>query len=159
MLVEYKSILPPDSNLYLYVFEQQHLIKCSGFIVKIYLNNIYFLPRTIDPFQTSVFDQTYLLTPRLLQTSYSYVNALILESRSIIIYSFNLKSSEKFWKFDFFRNFRTSELSQTTPSPRPGMSEISKPPPPHLPDVLCRRPLRAAENFGYWNLSVRFQNP
>ena len=117
---------PPDSNLYFYVFEQQHLIKCSGFIVKINLNNIYFLPRTIDPFQTSVFDQTYLLTPRLLQTS--YVNALILESRSIIIYSFNLKSSEKFWKFDFFRNFRTSELSQTTPLP-------------HLPGVLCRRPL------------------
>ena len=115
---------PPDSNLYLYVFEQQHLIKCSGFIVKINLNNIYFLPRTIDPFQTSVFDQTYLLTPRLLQTS--YVNALILESRSIIIYSFNLKSYEKFWKLDFFRNFRTSELSQTTPSPRPGMSESIK---------------------------------
>ena len=99
-------------------FLQQHLIKCSGFIVKINLNNIYFLPRTIDPFQTSVFDQTYLLTPRLLQTS--YVNALILESRSIIIYSFNLKSSEKFWKFDFFRTFRTSELSQTTLLPPSG---------------------------------------
>ena len=42
---------PPDSNLYLYVFEQQHLIKCTGFIVKINLNNIYFLPRTIDPGQ------------------------------------------------------------------------------------------------------------
>ena len=58
----------------------------------IQLNNIYFLPRTIDNwplFQTSVFDQTYLLTPRLLQTS--YVNALILESRSIIISSFNFK--------------------------------------------------------------------
>ena len=128
MLVEYKSIqqdgvlltpgqLTPDSNLYLFVFEQQHLIKCSGFIVKINLNNIYFLPRTIDRFKL-VFDQTYLLTPRLLQTS--YVNALILESRSIIIYNFNLKSSEKFWKFDFFRNFRTSELSQTTPLPPSG---------------------------------------
>ena len=69
----------------------------------------------VTPVQTSVFDQTYLLTHRLLQTS--YVNALILESRSIIIYSFNLKSSEKFWKFDFFRNFRTSELSQSTPLP------------------------------------------
>ena len=132
---------PPDSNLYLYVFEQQHLIKCSGFIVKINLNNIYFLPRTIDPFQTSVFDQTYLLTPRLLQTS--YVNALILESRSIISYSFNLKSSEKFWKFDFFRNFRTSELSQTTPPP-PVLEcpKFQNHPPPHLPDVLCRRPHR-----------------
>ena len=38
---------------------------------------------------TSVFDQTYLLTPRLLQTL--YVNALILESRSIIVSSFNFK--------------------------------------------------------------------
>ena len=38
---------------------------------------------------TGKFDQTYLLTPRLLQTS--YVNALILESRSIIISSFNFK--------------------------------------------------------------------
>ena len=122
----------PDSNLYLYVFEQQHLIKCSGFIVKINLNNIYFLPRTIDPFQTSVFDQTYLLTTRLLQTS--YVNALILGSRSIIIYSFNLKSSEKFWKFDFFRNFGRPNFHKPPPSPRPGMSEISKPPP--LP--ICR---------------------
>ena len=63
---------------------------CSGFIVKINLNNIYFLPQTIDPGQlTSVFDQTYLLTPRLLQTS--YVNGLILESRYIIISSFNFK--------------------------------------------------------------------
>ena len=98
----------------------------------------YFLPPDNWPlFQTSVFDQTYLLTPRLLQTA--YVNALILESRSIIIsIVLTLKSSEKFWNFDFFRNFRTSELSQTTPLPQ---SEISKPPPPHLPDVLCRRPL------------------
>ena len=48
---------------------------------------------------------------------------------------------KQLWKY-FFRNFQMSELSQTTPSPRPGMSEISKPPPPHLPDVLCRRPLR-----------------
>ena len=85
--------------------------------IKVFDRVGYFLLWTIDPFQTSVFDQTYLLTPRLLQTS--YVNALILESRSIIIYNFNLKSSEKFWKFDFFFNFRTSELSQTTPPPPP----------------------------------------
>ena len=148
--------LTPDSNLYLYVFEQQHLIKCSGFIVKINLNNIYFLPRTIDPFQTSVFDQTYLLTPRLLQTS--YVNALILESRFIIIYSFNLKSSEKFWKFDFFRNFRTSELSQTTLSPPPTpvreCPKFQNHPPSHLPDVLCRRPLREKQHvLGIFNRS------
>ena len=33
------------------LIEQQHLIKCTGFIVKINLNNIYFLPLTIDPGQ------------------------------------------------------------------------------------------------------------
>ena len=77
---------------------QQHLIKCSRFITKINLNNIYFLPRTIDPgqltpdnwplalFQTSVFGQTYLLTPRLLQTS--YVNALIFNIGISIYYNF-----------------------------------------------------------------------
>ena len=66
------------------------------------------------------------------------MNALILESRSIIIYSFNLKSSDKVWKFDFFRNFRTSELSQTTsPPPVRECPKFKNHPPPHLPDVLC----------------------
>ena len=85
-------------------------------------------------FQTSVFDQTYLLTPRLLQTS--YVNAIILESRSIIISSFNFK---ELWEI---LEFRTSELSQTTPLPPSGnVRNFKTTPPPHLPDVLCRRSL------------------
>ena len=48
-------------------------------------------------------------------------------------------SSDKIWNFNIFSNFQTSEFSQTTLPP--GTSEISKPPHPHLPDVLCRRPL------------------
>ena len=53
-----------------------------------------------------------------------------------------LKSSEKFWNYDFFRNFRTSELSQTTPLPPSGnVRNFKTTPPPHLLDVLCRRPL------------------
>ena len=90
-----------DRGSCIQVFEQQHIIKCSGFIVKINLNNIYFLPQVYKiPYRRArawpsgkvsciQIDQTYLLTPRLLQTS--HMNALILESRSIIISSFNFK--------------------------------------------------------------------
>ena len=52
-------------------------------------------------------------------------------------------SSEKIVNFNLFNNFRTSEFSQTTPPPPPppfGNVRNLKPP-PHLPDVLCQRPL------------------
>ena len=45
-------------------------------------------------------------------------------------------------EFRFFQKFSDVRTFTNHPLPRPGMSEISKPPPPHLPDALCRRPLR-----------------
>ena len=68
----------------------------------------------------------------------SYVNALILESRSIIISSFDLiKSSEE---FRFFQKF--SDVRTFTNHPPPGMSEISKP----RPSPFAGRSLSTAPN-------------
>ena len=100
------------------------------------------------------FFKTYLLTPRLLQTS--YVNALILESRSIIISSFNFKELWEILEFCFFQKFSdVRTFTNHPPSPCPGMSEISKPPPPpHLPDVLCRRPLSGIQRISITTVEI-----
>ena len=52
-------------------------------------------------------------------------------------------------EFRFFQKYSdVRTFTNHPPSPRPGMSEISKPPPPppHLPDVLCIRPLTCMQD-------------
>ena len=57
---------------------------------------------------------------------------------------------EKIWNL----NFSDVRTLSNHPLPRPGTSEISKPPPPHLPDVLCRRPLTGAVLKSFPNMGI-----
>ena len=70
---------------------------------------------------------------------HSYVNALILESISIIISSFNFKELWEILEFRFFQKF--SDVRTFTNHPLRESPKFQNYPPPHLPDVLCRRPL------------------